>query len=292
MFERSGRKILISLVTGTLLSAMALSPGFAASSDERETYHLLDNSGNPVKTTRDKECVQTNSRNQPPQLFEECGDVIDGDGDGVPDDRDDCPNNTPREISRGVDSRGCPVDSDGDGVPDYRDDCPNNTSLEISRGVDSDGCPKDSDMDGVFDYRDKCPGTPLGEPVDADGCARIDTSYEEVLSSDITFGFDEYAITEQGRQTLDNIVNEIFSNYDKFTNLTVVGHTDSIGTDEYNQRLSELRAEAVKDYFISRGIPSEKIYAEGRGEFEPKADNETKEGRAINRRVEIRVEIQ
>ncbi len=88
----------------------------------------------------------------------------DSDGDGVPNDIDECPG-TPEGVK--VDSRGCPLDSDGDGVPDYLDKCPGTPKgLE----VDCDGCPPDSDGDGVPDYRDKCPGTPRGVKVDSDGC--------------------------------------------------------------------------------------------------------------------------
>ncbi|MBN2398563.1 MAG: thrombospondin type 3 repeat-containing protein, partial [Deltaproteobacteria bacterium] len=97
----------------------------------------------------------------------------DSDGDGVPNDTDECPD-TPEGVK--VDERGCPLDSDGDGVPDYLDKCPG-TPKGIE--VDCDGCPPDSDGDGVPDYLDRCPGTPTGVKVDEWGCP-LDTDGDGV----------------------------------------------------------------------------------------------------------------
>jgi len=90
--------------------------------------------------------------------------VVDSDGDGVPDKRDECPNTPAGAL---VDAKGCPIDSDGDGVPDGIDQCPNTPH---GATVDAKGCPMDSDGDGVFDGIDKCPDTPKGATVDATGC--------------------------------------------------------------------------------------------------------------------------
>ncbi|KTT21819.1 outer membrane protein OmpA [Pseudacidovorax intermedius] len=107
------------------------------------------------------------------------------------------------------------------------------------------------------------------------------------FAADAFFDFDKSVLKPEGRAKLDDLVSKI-----KGINLEViiaVGHTDSIGTDAYNQRLSVRRAEAVKAYLVSKGIERNRVYTEGKGEKQPIADNRTKEGRAKNRRVEIEV---
>jgi OOP family OmpA-OmpF porin len=107
------------------------------------------------------------------------------------------------------------------------------------------------------------------------------------FAADTFFDFDRAVLKPEGRAKLDDLVEKV-----RGINLEViiaVGHTDSIGTAEYNQRLSVRRAEAVRAYLVGRGIPSDRIYTEGRGETQPVADNRTREGRAKNRRVEIEV---
>lgn len=107
------------------------------------------------------------------------------------------------------------------------------------------------------------------------------------FAADAFFDFDKSVLKPEGRAKLDDLVNKI-----RGVNLEViiaVGHTDSIGTDAYNQKLSVRRAEAVKSYLVSKGIERNRVYTEGKGEKQPVADNRTKEGRAKNRRVEIEV---
>jgi OOP family OmpA-OmpF porin len=107
------------------------------------------------------------------------------------------------------------------------------------------------------------------------------------FAADAFFDFDKSVLKPEGRAKLDDLVSKI-----RGVNLEViiaVGHTDSIGTDAYNQRLSVRRAEAVKAYLVSKGIEKNRVYTEGKGEKQPVADNKTKEGRAKNRRVEIEV---
>ncbi|MDM8565130.1 OmpA family protein [Candidatus Halobeggiatoa sp. HSG11] len=300
MSDYYGRKILVGIVAGTLLSTAVAS--VLAANDDDDTYRLIDSQGKPVLTKRENECVLTpRSPNTPSTLFQECGDSMDQDGDGINDDEDKCPNNTAEEISKGVyqdgPNKGCPIDSDNDGVPDYRDDCPNNTPMEIDRGVNDRGCPVDSDRDGVPDYKDKCPDTPLGYAVDENGCHDICEAQPEKcpapvpvsVDADVLFKFDKYNLTSNGKSVIASIVDGIGS-LDNVSMVTVVGHTDSTGKKRYNQKLSERRAASVVNYMISIGIPEDKISAKGDGELNPIASNSTRAGRAQNRRVEISVE--
>ncbi|MDF1484179.1 OmpA family protein [Ramlibacter sp. H39-3-26] len=106
-------------------------------------------------------------------------------------------------------------------------------------------------------------------------------------AADAFFDFDKSVLKPEGKAKLDDLVGKV-----KNINLEViiaVGHTDSIGTDAYNQKLSVRRAEAVKAYLVSKGIEKNRIYTEGKGEKQPIADNKTAEGRSKNRRVEIEV---
>ena len=106
-------------------------------------------------------------------------------------------------------------------------------------------------------------------------------------AADAFFDFDKSVIKPEGKAKLDDLVDKI-----KGINLEViiaVGHTDSVGSDSYNQKLSVRRSEAVKAYLVSKGIEKNRVYTEGKGEKQPVADNKTAEGRAKNRRVEIEV---
>lgn len=290
MFDSNGHKFLIGAVAGTLLS-ITVTTGAAAT--DKTTYHLLDSQGRPVTTNRPDECVQTpQTPNLPSQLFKLCGDVLDRDGDGIDDDEDRCPDNTPEEILEGVyqsgPNKGCPIDSDNDGLPDYRDDCRNNTREEISKGVDTRGCPLDSDQDGVADYKDLCVGTQSGVRVDEHGCAMVIKKPEIiVLAGDVTFAYNKAELTPQAMTSLDELVNQIEVNFVK--NIEIVGHTDSMGGEEYNQKLSEKRAESVASYLQIKGIPFDKIQKWGEGESNPISPNDTKVGRAKNRRVELTI---
>jgi OOP family OmpA-OmpF porin len=106
-------------------------------------------------------------------------------------------------------------------------------------------------------------------------------------AADAFFDFDKAVLKPEGKAKLDDLVSKV-----KGINLEVViavGHTDSVGGDSYNQKLSVKRSEAVKAYLVSKGIEKNRVYTEGKGEKQPVADNKTVEGRAKNRRVEIEV---
>src|SRR5690606_35227248 len=105
--------------------------------------------------------------------------------------------------------------------------------------------------------------------------------------TDTFFDFDKDTLKPEGRQVLDQVAAQ--ADTINLETLIAVGHTDSIGTEEYNQGLSERRAASVKNYLVSKGIAADRIYTEGKGETSPVASNATREGRAQNRRVEIEI---
>ncbi len=128
---------------------------------------------------------------------------------------------------------------------------------------------------------------PAPAPAPARPVAPVPVSEKVTYAADAFFDFDKSVLKPEARSKLDELVAQV-----RNINLEVViavGHTDSIGTDAYNQRLSVRRAEAVKSYLVSRGIESNRVYTEGKGEKQPIADNKSAAGRAKNRRVEIEV---
>ncbi|ORE88704.1 ompa/motb domain-containing protein [Oceanococcus atlanticus] len=261
----------------------------------------IDTDGDGVPDYRDR-CPNTPEG----MLVDEHGCPLDSDGDGVIDPLDKCPD-TPRGVA--VDAEGCPLDSDQDGVADSKDLCPN---TPFGAEVDVNGCPFDTDQDGVPDFRDDCPNTPYGTPVDARGCSNdndgdgvpndIDQCpntfpglavdkvgcplRDQVITlHNVHFEFDKAVLQPDSRTLLERVAKSLIDQPD--LQIEVAGHTDSKGSDDYNQRLSDRRAAAVRQYLVSQGVAGENITSKGYGESEPVADNVTEEGRARNRRVEI-----
>jgi outer membrane protein OmpA-like peptidoglycan-associated protein len=138
---------------------------------------------------------------------------------------------------------------------------------------------KDSDGDGVNDDADQCPDTPAGAKVDARGCE------EQLILRGVNFDFDSAVLTGSDILILDSVA-DILTKRPNF-NIEVRGHTDSRGNDDYNLGLSQRRADAVRDYLVEKGTPAERLTAVGLGEADPIADNDTEEGRALNRRVTL-----
>ncbi len=201
----------------------------------------------------------------------------DSDGDGVPDSADRCPG-TPRGAR--VDRNGCEYDSDGDGVVDSKDRCPRTPA---GTKVDARGCEMDSDGDGVADSKDKCPNTRAGVRVDVNGC-----EIKEIIKlPGVNFQLNSARLTEGSIRVLDDAAATLKKHGD--LNVEVAGHTDSTGDAGYNKGLSQRRAESVMRFLASKGVDAGRMSAKGYGEDMPVADNSTREGRAKNRRVELRV---
>lgn len=200
----------------------------------------------------------------------------DRDQDGIADKFDDCP-----DLAGPPERRGCPnIDSDKDGVPDASDECPN-----IAAPGSPSGCP-DSDGDGVHDGVDKCP-TAFG-PTTNQGCPELNKEVKEILAlatSNVQFETGKAELLPFSYPVLVQLV-EIMNKYKDY-HLKIAGHTDNVGDENKNLKLSQDRAKACFDYFVSKGISPERMIHEGFGESRPVAPNTTVEGRAINRRVEF-----
>lgn len=212
---------------------------------------------------------------------------LDSDRDGVFDGQDKCPD-TPRGAK--VDAAGCPIDGDGDGVPDGVDKCPT-----TPRGVkvNGEGCTLDSDGDGVSDDRDRCPDTPKGAKVDANGCpaepakpAVFEPGKKTLVLHGVTFATNSARLTRESDDDLNRVAEALAANPE--VRVEVGGHTDNTGTDAVNNRLSKARAKAVVDYLVAKGIAPSRLTSRGYGSTQPVADNKTADGRAQNRRVELK----
>jgi len=140
----------------------------------------------------------------------------------------------------------------------------------------------DSDGDGVPDDADKCPDSPADKPVDADGCTLV-----SIVLEDVQFESNSSELTSGSSETLDKVVDGM-SKYSDLR-IEIQAHTDSMGEADYNQYLSEQRAKSVRDYLVGKGIAANRMETKGYGESKPVADNSTREGRAKNRRVELKI---
>tara|TARA_R110002049_G_scaffold207188_1_gene377635 strand:+ start:4566 stop:5894 length:1329 start_codon:yes stop_codon:yes gene_type:complete len=234
------------------------------------------------------------------EAFNGCPDT---DGDGIEDSKDSCPNEAGT-----AEFNGCP-DSDGDGVADKDDKCPTVAGLKALAGcpdADGDGvtdgddkCPNeagpaanngcpwaDKDGDGVYDKDDKCPDV-KGTVANA-GCPEVSAEVQKTLNEyakTILFDTGKSSIKAQSAAVLGDII-KILNEYPT-AKFTVEGHTDSVGSESLNQRLSDSRANSVKEYLIENGIDAFRLSALGYGESKPIDSNKTSKGRANNRRVEI-----
>jgi OmpA-OmpF porin, OOP family len=217
-----------------------------------------------------------------------CPEDQDTDGDGIPDSKDMCPAE-PEDFDGYLDTDGCPEpDNDLDGILDADDRCPLEAE-DFDGFEDEDGCPDpDNDKDGLLDIDDRCPNEP--GPADNEGCPRV---YEDVevttthirIMQKVHFKTNKADIRPDSFHLLDTVAM-VLRDFPTIK-VEVQGHTDSVGNDAYNMRLSQARAESVRDYLIQRGVDPGRMVARGYGETRPIESNRTKKGRAENRRVEF-----
>jgi OOP family OmpA-OmpF porin len=204
---------------------------------------------------------------------------IDTDGDGIVDSLDACPT-----VLGNIRYHGCPPpDRDGDGIIDEEDQCP-----DVKGVREYKGCPApDRDGDGVEDAKDKCPDK-AGPPANG-GCPEIQELKTRInlVAKNIFFETGSYKLLSQSYPALDDAVRILKDN--RYLHLVIEGHTDSTGTPQTNQVLSENRAHAVLNYLVQAGIDAARLQAIGHGQQQPIADNTTAEGRATNRRVELKL---
>ena len=282
-------------------------------SEEKGTYkHLQHMAGfnyNFGQGDSDKDGVPDDKDTCPEEPgLKEFNGCPDTDGDKIPDNKDNCPEEFGAEIMNGcpdsdkdgvannedecpeeeglVEFNGCP-DTDTDGVADKDDECPNEQGA-----VDNKGCPwADSDGDGVTDNIDTCPDE--AGSLENNGCPELSNEVVQTineLATQINFAAGTDRI--QGKAVVESL-NEIKTLLDNNPdgNLIIEGHTSSDGQSESNLLLSKMRAAAVKDFLVKLGVNPDRLKTEGYGEERPISDNETLEGRALNRRVQFRTEF-
>lgn len=193
----------------------------------------------------------------------------------------DCPLSVVDPVSG---RRDCLSDSDHDGVADTADECP---ATPAGEAVDARGCASsavaDRDGDGVGDADDRCGGTLPDLAVDPAGCA----TEQDFELPGVVFESDSAVLTGAATRVLDGLAAMLGSQ--PTAGLAIDGHTDDRGDEAYNLLLSGQRAEAVRQYLIGRGVAAGLLRAEGFGEQQPKAANDSEDGRAINRRVAFRL---
>jgi outer membrane protein OmpA-like peptidoglycan-associated protein len=219
----------------------------------------------------------------------------DTDHDGLPDDIDLCPTE-PEDHKMPNPDDGCPTppDRDGDGIPDSKDACPDQPE-DFDKIDDQDGCPEDDfDKDNVPDAVDACPKEP-GEPSaekDKNGCPvfirRLEGSTEIEILKQVQFATGSAKILSNSFKILDEVVKLMTINKD-IALVAIEGHTDNKGKDKDNEKLSDDRANSVRQYIIDKGIHPDRLTAKGYGPYKPIADNKTADGRAKNRRVEFHI---
>lgn len=243
--------------------------------------------------------------------------AVDTDGDGLSDEREQTRWHTdPRKrdtdddgIDDGVevdhDTDPANPDTDGDGLRDGEEDADGDGELgraetdprvaDTDEGGSSDGWERahrphdprdrsddDEDRDGVADERDACLGTSRNTEVDARGCAVL---HERIVVEGITFETGSARILPESAAVLDGAITMLRDNPD--ARIEIGGHTDDVGDPAANLRLSAQRAEAVRRYLVSHGIPARRLTTRGYGQTQPRDTNSTEEGRARNRRIEF-----
>jgi outer membrane protein OmpA-like peptidoglycan-associated protein len=256
------------------------------------TGALVDLRGCPLDADADKvpdgidQCANTPTG----ATVDAQGCPTDADGDGVYDGIDAC-----ADTQKGctIDAKGCPLDSDQDKVCDGLDQC---ASTPVGATVDANGCPTDADGDGVVDGLDKCASTPAGARVDKDGCPiEVTRRVMEMLDKgviterELLFDTAKSTIKPESEATLQALC-QVFQQWPTLQ-IEIGGHTDARGSNAYNQKLSEERANSVQAWFQANcsGATIANFTAKGYGEGTPVAKGATAEAYAQNRRVEFKV---
>ncbi|MBN2529969.1 MAG: OmpA family protein [Deltaproteobacteria bacterium] len=215
----------------------------------------------------------------------------DSDQDGIENDNDLCPDDK-EDVDGFEDEDGCPeFDNDKDGIEDAQDKCKDEAEDKDSF-EDEDGCPDtDNDNDGIEDARDQCPNeaeTKNGRD-DEDGCpdlVRVTGDQIKILQK-VYFATGKAKILDKSNELLNEVAMVIKAKPE--LKVRIEGHTDDVGKDQKNLKLSQGRADAVKDFLVAAGIEESRLLSEGKGKTTPIADNKTEEGRAQNRRVEFHI---
>ena len=214
---------------------------------------------------------------------------LDNDNDGVNDSQDRC-GSAAEDRDGFEDTDGCPdPDNDHDGLADAQDRCPNQAGATLDGGCPS----QDRDRDGLADGTDQCPDTAenVNGYLDTDGCPDTKPSRVEVtgtaivIHQKINFATGKDTILPDSFPVLDDVA-QAMRDYPKVS-VEIGGHTDSVGDDAKNQKLSKERADSVFEYLLSKGILATRMVTIGHGETRPVDTNRTEEGRGNNRRVEF-----
>ncbi len=219
---------------------------------------------------------------------------LDNDKDGILDRDDSCPND-PEDKDGFKDQDGCPdTDNDEDGILDEKDKCPNDP--EDKDGFeDEDGCPDtDNDQDGIVDKEDLCPDEPetVNGYADQDGCPDSEQvrviGDKIVLDDRVHFWTNSAKLRPASYPLLERVADVIRQN-PTYVHIEVQGHTDERGSEAFNQRLSQGRAESVMEFLISKGIAKDRLTAKGFGFSKPLVDKKSERAWFMNRRVEFTI---
>ena len=220
---------------------------------------------------------------------------VDSDGDGIPDRLDACPLE-PEDHLEPDPNDGCPSvkDADGDGIPDALDACPNEPG-PANKDPKQNGCPiKDRDKDGIPDAVDACPDVPGRASANPkkNGCPILAEKSEEDgvihIFKQVNFAYNSSVILPDSFALLQEIA-DIIKDDRSIKKVSIDGHTDNRGSADYNKRLSQQRCDSVVAWLKAHGVEGGRLEAHGHGLEKPKADNNTDEGRAKNRRVEFNI---
>jgi outer membrane protein OmpA-like peptidoglycan-associated protein len=219
---------------------------------------------------------------------------LDNDADSIPDVTDKCPN-VPEDRDGFEDQDGCPEpDNDKDGILDRVDKCPNEP--EDNDGWDSlDGCPDpDNDADGILDVNDLCPFEPetVNGYADNDGCPdeeQVRVVGDKIVLDDRVHFFVNSAVIRQISFPLLQRLTKLVAEHPEYTHISVEGHADERGPEDFNRKLSEDRARSVLEFMVKQGIARERLSSQGFGASRPLVDKKNEYAWLLNRRVEFTV---